>query len=87
MWAFAKLSCLLAIHNVQWTSTVPDSGEVLEQWKLFPGPLFDQFRDCVFSPVSSPMDVIEWLRNEYQQDVQERPANRRLHPKITDPFW
>ena len=85
--AFAKLSCLLAIHDVQWSGTVPEVGEVPEQWKLFPGPLFDQFRDRVFSPASSPTDVIEWLRSEYRQDVQERPADRRLRPKIANPFW
>jgi hypothetical protein len=60
---------------------------VPEKWKLFPGPLFGQFRDRFFSAPSKTKDAMEWLRREYRQDAQARIAESLIRPKIVDAFW
>jgi hypothetical protein len=85
--AQAKLSCLLVIHDFQWQGVVHDNQAVPEEWKLFPGPLFFQFRDQFFGSASATKDAIDWLRSEYRQDLQTRLADRRLRPAIEDAFW
>lgn len=85
--AHAKVSSLLAIHDVAWSGFVNGSEAVPEEWKLFPGPLFHQFRDRFFGPSSSTADAIAWTRNEYREDTQTRLADHRLRPAFHDAFW
>jgi hypothetical protein len=85
--AHAQLSCLLAIHDVQWQGYINNTQVVPEEWKIFPGPLYGQFRQCFFHPSSSTRDAIDWLQSKYRHDLQERLLDRRLRPRIEDPFW
>jgi hypothetical protein len=85
--AHAKLSCLLAIHEVQWGGFINGNQQVPEEWKLFPGPLWDQFHERFFGSTSTTKDALEWIKGEYRQDQQERLADHRLHPNIEDAFW
>jgi hypothetical protein len=63
--AHAKLSCLLAIHDCQWTGSSAGNQAVPEQWNIFPGPLFSHFRDRFFNASCKTKDVIKWTRSEY----------------------
>jgi hypothetical protein len=85
--AHAKLSCLLAIHDVQWEGFIQDRQPVPEEWKIFPGPLWDQFRERFFGTTSTTKDAIDWLKSEYRQDQQARLTDHRLRPNIEDAFW
>jgi hypothetical protein len=85
--AHAKLSCLLAIHDVQWEGFINGNQQVPEEWKLFPGPLWDQFRERLFGSTSTTKDALEWIKAEYRQDQQERLTDHRLRPNIEDAFW
>jgi hypothetical protein len=81
------LSCLLAIHDVQWEGIINGNQQVPEEWKLFPGPLWDQFRERFFGSTSTTKDALEWIKGEYRQDQQEQLADHRLRPNIEDAFW
>jgi hypothetical protein len=85
--AHAKLSCLLVIHDVQWEGFINGSQPVPEEWKLFPGPLWDQFCERFFGINSTTKDALEWIEGEYHQDQQAHLADQRLHPNIEDAFW
>jgi hypothetical protein len=85
--AHAKLSCLLAIHDVQWEGFINGNQQVPEEWKLFPGPLWDQFREHFFGSTSTTKDALEWIKGGYHQDQQEHLTDHRLCPNIEDAFW
>jgi hypothetical protein len=75
------------IHDYEWSGISDTNKVVAEEWKLFPGPLFHQFRDRFFGHASSTRNALDWIRNEYREDVQTRVADQRLHPNIVDAFW
>jgi hypothetical protein len=85
--AYAKFSSLLAIHDVEWQGFIQGQQAVPEEWKIFPGPLYHQFRDRFFSLSSTTKDAISWIQAEYRSDRQTRLADPRLRPDIQDNFW
>jgi hypothetical protein len=60
--AQAKISCLLAIHDVQWEGFIHGRQPVPEEWKIFPVPLWDQFRECFVGITSTMKDAVDWLK-------------------------
>jgi hypothetical protein len=60
--AYAKLLCLLVIHDVQWNGYIQNNQPVPEEWKLFPGAMWDQFREHFFGPTSATKDALNWLQ-------------------------